>query len=145
MKNRLIKQIQDNYFKYKSEIVEYLKIYDYRKKRYKVDYTIALYISVEELDADFVKRYVRDTDTVIVLENNFIAVIFDFASVEAGFKAAENLLAYMEPKLSTDEIYVSVVNSHDRLDEREHVRKALDLLIESIDNGYRDIPELPDS
>ncbi len=143
MKNRLITQIRENYNRYKSEIVEYLKIYDYRKRRYKVDFTIALYIAIREIDADFVKRYVRDTDTVVVLDSNFIAVIFDFASVEAGFKAAENLLTYMEPRLSTDEIYISVVNSHDRLDESEHVRKALDLLIENIDNGFRDIPELP--
>ncbi len=145
MKNRLTEQILESYNCYKNEILGDLEEFSYRKKRYDVDFTIALFISSDKIDFDFIKESIRDTDKVIVLEHNFIAVVFDFATEESGLKATENLLTLLEPRLFSDEIYISVVNSHDRLDDDEHVRKALDLLIENITNGFKDIPRVASS
>jgi len=143
MKNRLTEQILENYNCYKNDILGEIEEFSYRKKRYEVDFTISLFISSEKIDFDFIEESIRDTDKAIVLDHNFIAVIFDFATEETGLKATENLLALLEPRLFSDEIYISVVNSHDRIDDDEHVRKALDLLIDNINNGFKDIPKLP--
>ncbi len=143
MKNRLIKQIEENFTDYKRKILDNIQEYSYRKRRYGVDFTITLYISSKKIDLDIVKNYIRDTDKLIQLASNVIAVVFDFADEERGLKASENLLSLLEPRLFDEEIFISIVNSHDNFDEKEQVRHLLDLLIESIQNGYNDVPELP--
>ncbi|SFV50559.1 hypothetical protein MNB_SM-7-1121 [hydrothermal vent metagenome] len=143
MKNRLIQQIHENFITYLEKILEHTHEYEYRKRRYKVEYTIALYIAKESIDSEYIRKHVRDTDKLVVLDSNLVAMIFDFADEEAGFKAAENILSFIEPKLSNDEIYISVVNSKDAIDVDEHIRKALNLLMENIESGFRDIPEYP--
>ena len=143
MENELIKQIREHYGDYKAKIVESVGEYVYRKKRYDVDYTVALFLSDEPLDEEFIRGNIRDTDRVFSCDENCIGVIYDFANEETGLKAAENLLMYIEPHLKSDTIYISVVNSHCAMDESEHARRTLDLLIENIKNGFKDIPELP--
>lgn len=140
MKNRLTEQIVANYQDYKQKILDEIGKYSYRKRRYNVDFTIALYIASEEMSFDFIQEKIRDTDKLVALDTNFIAVVFDFATEDGGFKAAENLLALLEPRLFSGEIYISVVNSHEHADDNEHVHKALDLLIENINSGYNDVP-----
>lgn len=142
MKNRLTKQIVENYQRYKQRILDNIESYNYRKRRYDVDFTVALFISSDEIEADFVQKNIRNSDKLVTLDNNFIAVIFDFADEEQGLKAAENLLALMEPKFFSNEIYISVVNSHEQLDNEEHLHRAFDLLVENINSGYNDVPLL---
>ncbi len=141
MKNRLIEQILENYNSYKNRILQDISDYEYRKKRYGVDYTIALFVSDENLNANDFKCRVRDTDKIIDVASNIIAVIFDFASEDGGLKAAENLMTLLEPKLFEQKLFVSVVNSHDMIDDDEHVRKVLDIVIDNINNGFDKIPE----
>ncbi len=142
MKNKLTEQILENYNCYKNSIVTAVEDFSYRKKRYGVDFTVALFISDAAIDDAFVQECVRDTDKVIKLNENFVAVVFDFATVETGLKAAENLMTALEPKLFDNELYVSVVNSENTLDDDEHIRKALDILIDNIASGYDRIPRM---
>lgn len=143
MKTKLINQINENFGKYQEEILKHLEEYSYRKQRYGIDYTIALYISSKEIPKDIIKSYIRCTDRLIPLDANFVAVIFDFADEEKGLKASENLLSLIEPELFEEEIYLGVVSSHGDFDEKGSVRHALDLLIESIQSGCNDVPKLP--
>ncbi len=143
MKNELKNQILENFNRYKEVIVAHLQEYDYKKERYKVDFTLALFLAKEKIDTPALRKYIRYTDKLIALDTNLLAVVFDFTNEEKGLKAAENVLSIIEPSLSSYEIYISVVNSRESLDDGELARKALNLLIENIENGFKDIPEVP--
>ena len=142
MKNILIEQILENYNSYKNDILSALEEYNYRKKRYGVDFTVTLYISSKEIPVEIVKEDIRETDRLVGLEKNFIAVVFDFTDEEGGLKASENLLAMLEPKLCCSQIYIGVTNSFDSIDDDEQVRRALDILVESIQSGFNNVPRI---
>ena len=129
MKNKLIEQILENYNSYKNTILRNIEEYSYRKIRYSVDFTVALFIVEKELDSDFINEKVRDTDRVLKLDQNIVGIVFDFADEEAGFRATENILSKMEASL-----FVSVVNSSGMVDDDEQIRKAFDTLIDEIRN-----------
>jgi len=140
MKSKLIEQVLENYNSYKNTILRNIEDFSYRKVRYYVDFTVALYISQKELDSDFIKEQIRDTDRILMLDKNLVVVIFDFAKEEAGFKAAENLLSKIEPALFGAELFISVANSHGMIDDDEQIRKAFDTLINEIRNHFDDVP-----
>ena len=143
MKNRLIEEISNRYRLYKDKILNEAQTYAYRKKRYGVDFTIAVFITTKNIDMTVVESNIRTTDRVILLEGNFIAIIFDFATVERGLKATENLYAQLEPTLFQSNTYIAVMNSSSTTDEDELVRKLFDLLIEEIENKESGVPEIP--
>ena len=140
MKSKLIEQVLENYNSYKNTILRNIEDFSYRKVRYYVDFTVALYISQKELDSNFIKEQIRDTDRILMLDKNLVVVIFDFAKEEAGFKAAENLLSKIEPALFGAELFISVANSHGMIDDDEQIRKAFDTLINEIRNHFDDVP-----
>ncbi len=140
MKDRLIEQILEHYNKYKNEIIKQIEEYSYRKRRYNVDFTLALFLAEKELQISLMASSIRDTDKLIVLEKNLACVAFDFSDEENGLKATENLLTRIEPKHFEHRLFVSVENSHDYSDEDEQVRRLLDTLIEEIQNGFDRLP-----
>ena len=140
MQSKLIEQILENYNCYKNTILRNIEDYSYRKVRYSVDFTVALFMSERDLNADYIREKIRDTDSVLKLDHNLVAVVFDFATEDAGFKAAENLLSKIEPSLFGADIFISVSNSHGMIDDDEQIRKAFDTLITEIRNNFEDIP-----
>jgi hypothetical protein len=142
MQQKLVEQILESYNSYKNTILVALEDYEYRKKRYGVEYTVALYITTKELSEETILKSVRDTDNVLFLSKNFVAVVFDFSDTQNGLKAAENLLMQLEPQMFHERIYVSVVNSKGTMDDDELVRHAFDLLIDEIKSGEDGIPNL---
>ncbi len=100
MKNKLSQQIVEKYNLYKSAIIDYIEEFTYRKKRYYgVDFTVSPFLSDQKLDIDFIERSIRDSDKALMLDENMVGVIFDFANVESGLKETENLMTMLEPKL----------------------------------------------
>jgi uncharacterized membrane protein len=140
MLHGLAEQIIENYNQYKKEILTKIEAYAYRKKRYDVDFTISIMISTSAFHTQSIQEHIRDTDLMIVLAKNLVAVVFDFTNEEMGLKASENLMALIEPQMFDKHLFVSVVSSHNSLDDDEQVRKALDLLIEDITQGFDGVP-----
>jgi hypothetical protein len=140
MNKILKKQIKDNYHKYMDKILNEMGHYIYRKERYNVDFTIALYLTNKNFKKDFIEKNIRDTDKLLILEDNMVCVLFDYADIKAGIKASENLLSNLEPIYFNSEIFISIINSNDVDDEKEQVRKALNILIDEIDKNFNGIP-----
>ncbi|NPA66258.1 MAG: hypothetical protein GXO11_05170 [Epsilonproteobacteria bacterium] len=140
MQSKLIEQILENYNSYKNTILRNIEDFSYRKVRYGVDFTVALYMAQKDVDSKFIQEAIRDTDRVLRLDDNLVSVIFDFAKEDAGFKAAENLLSKIEPSLFGSELFISVVNSHGMIDDDEQIRKAFDTLMTEIRNHFDDVP-----
>ena len=140
MKDKLIEQILEHYNRYKNEIIKEIGEYSYRKRRYNVDFTLALFMSEKRLQMQLMDSFIRDTDKLIVLDENLVCVAFDFSNEEKGLKATENLLTQLEPKHFEHRLFVSVENSNEYSDEDEQVRKLLDTLIEEIQNGFDRLP-----
>jgi hypothetical protein len=140
MLHGLAEQIIENYNQYKKEILTKIEAYAYRKKRYDVDFTISIMISTSAFHTQSIQEHIRDTDLMIVLAKNLVAVVFDFTNEEMGLKASENLMALIEPQMFDKHLFVSVVSSHNSLDDDEQVRKALYLLIEDITQGFDGVP-----
>ncbi len=139
MQNKLIEQIIENYNGYKNSILRDIEEYSYRKVRYGIDFTVALFISQKDIDSLYIDGKIRDTDRVVKLDTNVVAVVFDFADEEAGFKATENILSKIEPSLFGIPLFVSVVNSHGMIDDDEQIRKLFDTLINEIKNHFDDV------
>jgi len=133
-------QILEKYNVYKNAILEEVEEYAYRNNRYNVNFTIALFISDKKLDLNLASKTIRDTDKAIVLEDNFLATVFDFSDSKSGFKAAENLLSKLEPQVFGGKIFVSIVSSEDSIDDDEQIRKALNILIDEISKKLDGIP-----
>ena len=140
MSIQLAEQILEHYNSYKNEILTKIVDFSYRKKRYSVDYTVALYMANASLDGTLIKNSIRDTDLAIKLDDNLYAVVFDFSKEEEGLKAAENLLVKIEPTLFGKKIFISVVNSIGIADDDGQIRKALNILVDEIHRHFDGVP-----
>ena len=64
----------------------------YRYHRYDVPFSLATFYSDTHNVMDIMKCYVRQTDTVVELEDNLVCVIYGNVGYEEAFKASENIL-----------------------------------------------------
>ena len=139
MERALLDKIKTNYKTYEEKIIHEMDDYDYKHIRYKVDFSIAIYAATGKIDFDFIQNDIRKTDSAVLLDDAIVSVLFDFVDSEGGLKASENLLTNLEPRMFGKKIFVSVVNSSDVSDKKEHARKLLNLLIYEIENNLEDV------
>ena len=140
MEKELLQIIQKDFSSYKEKIEVVLDEYEYRLKRYKVNYALSIYAATGSWDIENVKNKVRKTDTVIELEEKIFAVVFDFVNDEYGIKACENLLSKIEPKMFGKKIYISVLNSKEQKNNDDLIRKVFDLLTFEVKNELCNVP-----
>jgi hypothetical protein len=139
MERALLDKIKTNYKIYEEKIIHEMDDYEYKHIRYNVDFSIAIYAATGKIDFDFIQNDIRKTDSAILLDDAIVSVLFDFVDSEGGLKASENLLTNLEPRMFGKKIFVSVVNSSDVSDKKEHARKLLNLLIYEIENNLEDV------
>ncbi|NPA65359.1 MAG: hypothetical protein GXO11_00610 [Epsilonproteobacteria bacterium] len=140
MEKELLVKLDQNFQDYRQKLLQAMKEYSYRFKRYDVDYTVALYALSTPVDISFVENKIRKSDKAVLLDDGLIAILFDFVDAEGGLKASENILTELEPKMFGKKIFVSIVNSKDAQTKEEHIRKLFDLLRYEIKNDMTDIP-----
>jgi len=141
MKDRLIEQIENNHALYRDRIVSEISDCFYRKERYKVNFSVAIFISTKEFDIDFVKKNLRGTDRAFLLESNLLVVTFEFVEEESGLKATENLLNILEPAFFHEKVFVCVVNSQESAKHEALIRNILNKLIDEVDANFDKIPQ----
>jgi hypothetical protein len=95
----------------KEKLLHALKDFDYRLKRYEVNYSIALGYSPAEIDLSPMAHYIRESDHFVILNHNTCAVIFDCTDEERGIKAANNLLTHFQGAFFSTPLYTSIVTA----------------------------------
>ena len=80
------KQIKDNRHKFHKKIIDKLDNYSYRKKRYKLSFSITVAISDKKIDLSEFIKLKRKTDEFIVLQDNICCIIFDGTSSDSAIK-----------------------------------------------------------
>jgi hypothetical protein len=87
--------------------IEIKKAY-YSHKRYKVDVTFALLHTDNELTTQELSLYVRISDHLIKLDENNYFIQFTHTKQENGFKAAKNLIIYLDKHFNNSKSYIAI-------------------------------------
>jgi len=82
----------------------------------------------------------RETDTLIELNDNLACVIFNFSDSSEGIKAASNLLLAFETHNFAQDVFLSVVNAKDCSNTNKQINKLFNVLEFALSNGMNNIP-----
>ncbi|MDP1785060.1 MAG: hypothetical protein Q8K81_06510 [Sulfuricurvum sp.] len=91
------------------KLMQSLKDFDYRFKRYKISYSITIWHSPENIDLALFSNHIRATDRFITFDRNTCAIIFDCTNDESGIKAANNLLTHYHSTFYAMPLFASIV------------------------------------
>lgn len=107
--------------------------FDYRYNRYEVDYTLALAYTPEPIDlTPLLTKYIRETDHVVILQDQLYAIIFDSADENRGIKAANKLLTFFQHLYFAQSIFASVATASNHNNPSQMISLLFDLLDYSI-------------
>jgi len=132
MEKALFEKIHYNFRTYSEKIVDTVAGYDYRYRRYNVKYTLVLFASPVSILKGFVEPMIRKTDTIVVLNSRFFAIVFDGVDERMGLKVSDNMFVNLEACVFGNEIFSSVVNGSEADNAEAVVRKALNTLVDEI-------------
>ncbi|MEA1917752.1 MAG: hypothetical protein U9N42_09565 [Campylobacterota bacterium] len=126
--------------KYRKEAQELIEEYDYRYRRYKLEYSIVLtYIEASD-GVDFSQfTNLRKTDYFHTFQNNLLFMIFDNAAADGAIKAAGNMLAKFEAKYFGKKIYTAVISASDYPSKEEMSLQIFHLLKYCVDNNLSNL------
>ena len=104
----------------------------YRRKRYAINYSMAIGLCDSKFDLkDFIYSK-RQTDLVIQLEKNLYCVVFDATPMKYTIQAVSNLKVRFKQKFGNEHIYISAVSSKDYYNEDEMISSLFEVLDYSI-------------
>ncbi len=109
--------------------------YEYRFKRYHLNYSIAIGFTPESIDMTPLSAFIRASDRFVVLEPNICAIILDGTADEGGIKAANNLLTYFQNHFFGHSLFASVATASNFIDASHLVHEVFDLLEYAIANN----------
>lgn len=132
-------QIKENRKMYHEAIINRLSHFSYRKKRYKLNFSIAIGLCDEQINLSEFIEIKRKTDDFIVLQNNLCCIIFDGADSDSAIKAAANMQTDFQYKYFNKKIFVSVVAAEDYDDDIAMVNSLFDILDYAISNDLDNI------
>ena len=118
-------------------IMENITEYTYRKERYKTNFALAIIYSQEKtaIDLDNLKKMLRRTDKLIILNEDLICVVFDYTSDDSYVKAAENLNKILENIDYKNNFFLAAADSADfNLNYLEMTNELCDRLKYAIKN-----------
>lgn len=93
------------------KLLQAMKDFKYRFKRYGINYSIAIGYSPENVDLTPLSLHIRESDLFIVLDHNTCAVILDSTNDEGGIKAANNLLSHFQGNFFSIPLYTGIVTA----------------------------------
>lgn len=91
------------------KLMQAIKDFDYRFKRYQISYSIAIGHSPSNIDLTIFSSHIRATDRFITFDRNTCAIIFDCTNDESGIKAANNLLSHYHSNFYGTPLFASIV------------------------------------
>lgn len=119
----------------KEPLIQSLKSYDYRFKRYQISYSVALLHCCEDVNFNEFSNCVRCTDRFITLDDHTCAIIFDYTDMTTGMQAANNLLEHFKGTFSSAPFFTSIVNANHYEEIDQMVPELFEQLNDSIENN----------
>lgn len=133
-KKSMFKLKKENIDKYNKIITEAADDFAYRRKRYAINYSIAIGLCDSKINLkDFILSK-RQTDIVIPLEKNLYCVVFDATPMKYAIHAISNLKVKFKKEYGDEHIYISALNSKDYYNEDEMINSLFEILEYSILN-----------
>lgn len=108
----MLNALREEYSILQKPLVQNIKKYDYRLKRYQINYSIVLLHCCEDVNFDELSNCVRRTDRLLTLDKNTSAIIFDCTSSETAQLAANNFLEHFKYTFCSSQFYTSIVNAN---------------------------------
>lgn len=118
-------------------IIEDITEYIYREERYKTNFALVTIYSKEKtaINPDNLKKMLRRTDKLIILNEDLACVVFDSTSEDSYVKAAENLNKILKNMDYKNNFFLSAADSADfDLNYLEMTNKLCDRLEYAIKN-----------
>lgn len=112
--------------------------YEYRAKRYDIEYSVVLVYTVEPIDFSTISHHIRQTDVQIVCEQYLFAVILDCADTQKGIKAANNLFTYLQTVYFAHTIFASVETSQKNRSAEKMITDLIRLIDYAIEHNMND-------
>lgn len=117
------------------KLIQTLKDFDYRFKRYQINYSIAIGYCSEDVNLSILSNHIRGDDRFIVLDHHTCAIIFNYCNVEAGIQSANNLLNHFHNTFVSAPLFGAVVTTSNYDSVTQMVTKLLNHLQHAIDQG----------
>lgn len=130
--------LQHHRKKVQEKLLEAVQDYEYRAKRYGIEYSIVFVYTVEPIDFSTISHHIRKTDAQVVCEEHIFAVVLDCADVEKGIKAANNLFTYLQTVYFAHTIFASVETSQKNRTVEKMVVDLVNLVSYAIEHNLND-------
>ncbi len=135
----MIKEIKENRLLNHKTISSRIENYDYRARRYKQSYALAIGYTEDGIDISNFSEYTRQTDFFIELDKNLCCVVFDNANISSGIKASTNMLVGFQQGNFGKIMYTSVVCSDQHEKSSTLIHELFDVLEYSILNNMNNM------
>ncbi len=123
----------------KEKLTQAVKDFNYRFKRYEVNYSIAIGHSPENIDLSPLSERIRESDRFIILDHNTCAIVFDFADNTCGIKAANNLLTHFQGTFFSTPLYLGIVTAGNYDTNSKMVHELFDFLDYAIEHNMNSV------
>jgi hypothetical protein len=104
--------IKASFPEFKVKILEAIKRELYLHDRYGTDFSTLMIYSDEPINVEVCRSHVRESDSVVALEENFVLIIYDIIDIEKCNKAAQNLLLTYQRYDLQQPLYMAVAPAH---------------------------------
>ena len=92
----MLTTIGENSSTIKEALIQEVDKFDYRFKRYGVNYSVMIGFTTEFIDFTQFSSLIRKSDSFILIIPNLYAVIFDSTNNSSGIKTANKLMAHLQ-------------------------------------------------
>jgi hypothetical protein len=101
-------EYRSNFTFYRDLVLEKVTNELYRYRRYSLEFGCMLIYAGEPLNLEICANMVRQTDSVYMLEENLMLVVFENVNSEQSLKAAQNFLHAYQNWYPKEKLYASV-------------------------------------
>lgn len=116
------------------KLIQTLKDFDYRYKRYEINYSIAIGYCSEDVNLSVLSDYIRGDDRFIVLDHHTCAIIFNYSNVQLGIQAANNILNRFHSTFLSAPLFATLVTASNYDSVTQMVPELLNLLQDAIEH-----------
>lgn len=131
----MLNTLIQNRYKYQEALVKACEEPHYRFTRYHVRYSLALAYIEEGCDLTICGSHLRESDSIIFLQPNFCAILFDNTNEEYGIKAANNVLTRIQNLYFAKHFYMAVITANDEQSEFQMIHDLFDLMAYALENN----------
>lgn len=117
-----------NFKELKEKIQKFTQTEKSLLERYDINYTGMLIYSEDEIDAEFCKVNIRESDVVVALEPNLVFIIYSVVDGQDAVKAAQHILYNYQKKYAQQDFYVVLSSQDQKISATELEGRLVQLL-----------------